>query len=65
MEVGDTVVEVDVGATMQEHAEDTLDEISPQFETKVGSEDTEAAVNVEQNCDTAEDCWIICLRQLS
>ena len=60
------MAEADVGVTRQEHADETLEAVPPQFETNVGSvADAEDAVYVEQNDDTADDCWIICLRQLS
>jgi hypothetical protein len=66
VEVGGAVDVVEVGVTMQEHAEETLDATPPQFETKVGNElNAVEAVYVGQNCETADDSWMNCLRQLS
>lgn len=56
MEAGADDEEVDVGVTMQEHAEETLDATPPQFETKAGNvAEADEAVYVGQKCETAED----------
>ena len=53
--------------TRQEQADETLEASPPQLEAKVGRAvaDTDEAVKVGQNWDTAEEALMNCLRQLS
>jgi hypothetical protein len=62
----DEVVEVDVGVTRHEHAEDTLEARPPQLDANVGmATELALAVYVGQNAETFADSWSICRKQLS
>jgi hypothetical protein len=65
VEVDAVVDEVDVGVTIQEHADDTRAGDPSQLDAKAGMEVDDAVVYVGQNWDAAEGCWMSCLRQLS
>lgn len=65
VEVGAEVVDVGVGVTTHEHAEEILDASPLQFDAKVGRETFAATVKVGQNAEAADKEAMNCLRQLS